>query len=633
MDGGGFAGRRLAPVGLALAALALIGPTAGNAARVHPTMRVAQLESPPPTLAQGDAITVKGKVANRGKRARAAQVNATLSSAPEAVPPAAMEAPARLDRTFTATVRGGKQRRFRIDADVPTSLEPGTYYLVACVRRGGTQGRRACKSSGQAIEITAVDFTPGSRSLGDELFPQVGNGGYDALHYTIDLQYDPDDNRFEPGTSTTIRARATQDLSEFSLDFQNLEVTEVTVNGKRAEFEQIVAEPPVGSGTQPRKLVVKPARAIRNGREFQVRVEYEGVPDPIIDPDGSSEGWIRACSAGACDGAFVVNQPIGAQSWFPNNNHPTDKATFTTRIAVPEGKVAFGVGELVSSEPNGDGTITWEWEEDQPTATYLTTATNGDFHFIERTMTEAGTGRELPLLEGIDVGATQTQLDQLTTALDRTESMVNFLVEMFGPYPFDSAGAVVDRTTGVGYALEVQTKPHYATLSVSQGTQVHELGHQWFGNAVTLESWNDMWFQEGWAQWIGWKWAEFTGGQTTAQAFALNYASTSSPSRWDTIPTELNGDPAQIFAAFPNYTRGAMTYEGYRQIVGDEKFYEFARELVDRFAYDNVSTEDVVDLALEISGFAGERLELLEEYFQQWLYEAGKPEIVPSSFE
>ena len=92
-----------------------------------------------------------------------------------------------------------------------------------------------------------------------------------------------------------------------------------------------------------------------------------------------------------------------------------------------------------------------------------------------------------------------------------------------------------------------------------------------------------------------------------------------------TIPTELNNNPADLFANFPTYVRGAMTYEGYRQIVGQSRFFDFARELQSRFAYGNVSSEDVVDLALEISGFEGDDLALLEEYFDQWLNQAGRP--------
>ena len=73
-----------------------------------------------------------------------------------------------------------------------------------------------------------------------------------------------------------------------------------------------------------------------------MKVRYSGSPEPITDADTSIEGWIPACypldPPQTCDGAFVVNEPIGAQSWFPSNNYPTDKATFDTLIRVPRGQ-------------------------------------------------------------------------------------------------------------------------------------------------------------------------------------------------------------------------------------------------------------------------------------------------------
>ena len=53
-----------------------------------------------------------------------------------------------------------------------------------------------------AAPAGAQDFRPGSKSLGDPLLPQIGNGGYDVRHYAIDLDYDPDANRLEPGTGS-----------------------------------------------------------------------------------------------------------------------------------------------------------------------------------------------------------------------------------------------------------------------------------------------------------------------------------------------------------------------------------------------------------------------------------------------
>jgi aminopeptidase N len=242
----------------------------------------------------------------------------------------------------------------------------------------------------------------GARSLGDALLPQLGNGGYDVQHDTIELDYDPVANHFDDAR-TTIVADASAKLQEFSFDFQDdLEVLGVTVDGRAAGFRAEPATPELSDDpavTQPMKLVVVPHPSTRPkaGREFTVAVRYRGTPQPITDPDTSIEGWIQACyplnPPRTCDGAFVVNEPMGAQSWFPSNNSPTDKATFDTIITAPSAKTALGVGELVSGTGNSDGTSTWHWREDDPSATYLTTATVGDFTYTEGSMVEMSTGR------------------------------------------------------------------------------------------------------------------------------------------------------------------------------------------------------------------------------------------------
>ena len=440
-------------------------------------------------------------------------------------------------------------------------------------------------------------------------------------------------------------AEATQDLSELSMDFQrDLTVSAVTVNGTAAGFQQVDATPEfapdVPAADQPAKLVVTPARGIRTGAEFSVKVDYAGTPDEITDADESIEGWIRACQVFAtetgCDGSFTVNEPIGAQSWYPSNNYPSDKATIDTAITVPTGFETIGTGELTGAPTgNGDGTTTWSWSEDDPTSTYLASATVGQFDYSDdTTLTETSTGRAIPIYLAIDSAFIQATKDTFATRSALIPSTTNFFSDRLGPYPFDSTGAVVDVANNVFYALENQTKPHYArnaTTSTPQGvaTQAHEIAHQWMGDSVGPQTWDEIWFNEGWATFAETLYTANADDAAMQQFFDDVYAT--DDAEWDPAPANLPG-PADLFAGFPVYDRPAGMLEGFREIVGDDAFYGFARALTSGYAYDNISIDEFIAEAKAASGLAGAQLDLLDQYFQQWLRGTTKPTLTPDDF-
>jgi hypothetical protein len=206
-------------------------------------------------------------------------------------------------------------------------------------------------------------YRPGSPGLGDPYYPLDGNGGYDVAHYLLDLSYDPASNVL--AGSATIRAEATQNLSAFNLDLDGLTVRSVTVNGEAAAFSR--------SGTE---LTVTPREGLRDGREFEAVVRYGGVPKTLAAQFGTS-GFIHTD-----DGSLVIGQPHVAATWFPANDHPSDKAAFTFRITVPEGLQAVANGVLREHETeteSGQRRTTWVWNAEEPMATYLATASVGQF--------------------------------------------------------------------------------------------------------------------------------------------------------------------------------------------------------------------------------------------------------------
>jgi peptidase M1-like protein len=199
-------------------------------------------------------------------------------------------------------------------------------------------------------------FTPGADGAGDPYFPTDGNGGYDAKHYTLDVRYDPATDLLQG--EAEIIARATQNLSSFNLDLQGLTVDDVEVNGRNATWTR--------SGDE---LTITPRSGIKKHHRFVVEIDYHGVPQTL--PDGS--GFIHTD-----DGTLVIGEPHVADTWYPVNDHPSDKASYEFFITVPAGLEAIANGELEGKRTSG-GWTTWNWEAKEPMASYLTTATIGEF--------------------------------------------------------------------------------------------------------------------------------------------------------------------------------------------------------------------------------------------------------------
>jgi hypothetical protein len=202
-------------------------------------------------------------------------------------------------------------------------------------------------------------FLPGAAGLGDPYFPLDGNGGYDVQHYRLALTYDPDTDVLTG--KATIRAVAKQNLSRFNLDFDGLTVDSIKVAGRSAEWSRDSAE-----------LTVTPRAGIRKGTVFKTVVAYHGIPETINDELGIS-GFIPTN-----DGAVIAGEPHGAATWFPANDHPLDKASYTFRVRVPAGLEAVANGVLESKRTKG-GWTTWTWNAREPMASYLATATIGEF--------------------------------------------------------------------------------------------------------------------------------------------------------------------------------------------------------------------------------------------------------------
>jgi len=450
-------------------------------------------------------------------------------------------------------------------------------------------------STGPSTTAVAVTGSPGA---GDPYFPSAGNGGYDVQSYEISLDIDPVSGRIA-GTGV-VTATALQDLAGFYLDLLGLDVSGVQVDGTAASWERNGQE-----------LKITCPATLEKGDTFKATISYSGVP-AALSSKLFSLGWQKVD-----DTTFTIDEPQGAATWFPVNDTPADKATYTFHLTVPRPYTATANGVLVDTKAEGTGQ-TFTWQMDKPMASYLAAVDVGQF--TTETSTSAG---------GVTV-RNYFAPDLATAGHDafaRTGDAIDYFAGLFGPYPFAAYGVVaLDADTGA--AMENQTLSLFGRDVVTKRMTdpiagplflSHELAHQWFGNSVTIEQWDDIWLNEGFATYASWLWLEHDQGPQ-----ALQDQVKLSQERLGKSTEPPPGEPgANDMFGTSVYRRGALTLHALRLTVGDESFFRTLRAWAERYEYGNADTADFIALAKEEAPQVPPAE--LDALFDAWLYQPELP--------
>ncbi len=435
----------------------------------------------------------------------------------------------------------------------------------------------------------------GDESIGDPYYPQLGNGGYDVQKYTIILEVDPESNTVNG--KTIIKAKTKQRLKSLNLDFQGLIVDSVTVNGSDAAFSRQEVE-----------MTITPSKALSQGRTFTMEVSYHGEPINVMSKAIPFEvGWFHAE-----DGTINVwTEPDGASTWFPNNDHPRDKALYRFEIQVPNPWIVAATGTLKKTIPEGNHTR-YIIDMNDPAASYLVSINIGKYQLEE---TEGPDGIRIRNYFPPDYP------ENLKDNFDQLPEMMEYLSSLYGPYPFEEYGVVIASSEipicEGGSADETQSLSIHCPNSImaSEEVIVHELAHQWFGDSVSLENWKDIWLKEGMATYSEWLWTTRDKGLETLnkvmKAQTVGY-----------YPYRPTSDPsAQILYREEVYKGGALVFHALRLKVGEETFFKILRTYLDRFQGSYAGTDEFITLSEEISG------QDLKEFFDSWLLDNKLPEI------
>ncbi|MFG1797498.1 M1 family metallopeptidase [Nocardia sp. NPDC049149] len=429
----------------------------------------------------------------------------------------------------------------------------------------------------------AAAADPGSDGLGDPYYPKDGNGGYDALHYDIAIDYDPPSHRLTG--KTTVAARATQNLSSFNLDYAGPAVKSVAVNGQTARFQR----------TGEHELVVTPSAALPKGQPFAVTVDYSGVA-----ADTKGNGWTYSPSGGA----FAAGEPHSATTWFPLNDTPLDKATMSLRATVPKAWGVASNGKQVSDTPAANGKHTVAWEAKDPIVGYLATIAIEKFTKLSQKRAD-GT----PLESFFAPNAVQKQ-----SLEKQVPKVLDFEEQLYGKYPFESGGGIyVD--TDLQFSLETQTRPIYAPW-VDLNTVIHENAHQWWGDSVSVKQWKDVCLNECFASYTAdIMYPERIGKQDPDKIYLKALSTADQRGIWAT-PLYDPGVGKEFTTV---YSRGPLFLHALRRTVGDAVFFAAVRDFAQSHKNGNASIP-------EFRQFVQSRTsKKLDGFFDAWLNGKKRP--------
>ena len=423
------------------------------------------------------------------------------------------------------------------------------------------------------------------------LFPELGNPGLDVQHYDVTLNYAHSTELLEGIVDLDVRF--TERRAEFTLDSLGPTIDAVQIDGGDVAFQQDGPE-----------LRITPAQPIERGTTRRVEVRYHFSGDSHPPTDSLPVGWFNTNA-----GSYVLNEPDGARAWLPSNDHPSDKATYTFTVHVPQGVTAVANGAMTTHTSTASGE-TWTWDERQPMATYLIQVLTGDYELIDGT----GPGG-LPLTSAVlrsDAAIAQPYINGIS-------GQIAFFERFFGPYPLASYGiAITDSFPGL--AMETQGRSLFSNkdLDGSDNELVlsHELAHQWFGDAVSPQRWKDVWLNESFATYGQWMWLEHLGRGTVQESADAALASRQ---------RGATGDPSlgDMFG-FIVYDGGATALQALRLTIGDDAFFELLQQWVADNHGTSRSTADFIALAEKVS----ERD--LTDFFDEWIFADNKPDEFPA---
>ena len=431
------------------------------------------------------------------------------------------------------------------------------------------------------------------------------NPDIDILHYRFELILSDDEDIIR-GSATLYILFKVKGLKKIRLDLINkddtsegkgMEVSKVTLNGRTQKYVH-----------RENVLTIVLDQPSRVNQEVSLAIDYYGVP---------ASGLKIAPNKYGDRTFFSDNWPNRARHWLPTVDHPYEKATSEMIVIAPNHYQVISNGLLVEESNLKDGLKRTHWKQAVPISCWLYVLGVAEFAI-----------QYVDTFEDKSIQTWVYKQDREAGFYDfavPTKHTLQFFSDYVGPFAYEKLANI--QSNSVGGGMEAATAIFYGDNSVTgkrtsrwRNVIIHEVAHQWFGNAVTEYDWDDVWLSEGFATYFTLLFREhaygredFVSGLISSRERVFDYYEDHKNYR---IVHDNLSDMTQVTSG-QTYQKGAWILHMLRNLIGDEIFQEAIRNYYSRYMNSNATTDDFKHEMEVVSGLD------LDIFFNQWLYQGG----------
>lgn len=445
-----------------------------------------------------------------------------------------------------------------------------------------------------------MDVVHGEHKTAEKLQKFQANentASYDLTYHKLQLEVDPAKHYIKGEVTSTFKALENIDAITFDLSDQ-LKVASVTKEGEALTFTQEANE-----------LKINFTKAVCESSENTVVIKYEGTPNK----NKGGEGFVTTTHNNE-PALYTLSEPYGARDWWPCKQDLNDKIDqIDVIITAPKKYKAISNGMELAEEKKGN-LVTTHWQHNYPIPAYLIAIAVTNYETYSHTVEH--NGHSFDIVNYV-YPESRKKAEEYTKV---TVDIMNLFQDLFGDYPFkDEKYGHAEFAYGGG--MEHSTISFMGNFSRS--LIAHELAHQWFGNKVTCDSWNNIWLNEGFATYLSGLVENHFDGEEDFIIWKRGKIADVTSSRNGSVyvSDDKLDNVGRIFSSRLSYNKGAMVLHMLRNKLGDDVFFQAVRNYLndEELAYGYANTDQLQAHFEKTSG------KDLNEFFQDWIYGEGYP--------